>query len=111
MNTKSYVNYFAEIAHLEPEVQYELLERARWHASIAMGLSGKSALNFLVSLLAALLPPLIVIVVMHNTIPFFQLAIPTGIVGGLLLLRWLNGRLLRRGLVKVLEDRAAAEMQ
>ena len=98
MNSKSYINYFSEIEHLDRTEQQQLLEKARYNAFVVQGLSGKCLFNYFIALIAALIFPVLAFIYFSHFLIAISAASAMGIFIGLLLLRRLNGHLLRKGL-------------
>ena len=104
MNTKDYINYFPEISGLSVEDQEDVLEKARYEALVKLNLSGISAFYFICSLV------LVFSFVAASAFYFgYQslyniIALGLGIFVQLKLIRWLNGRLLHKGLKSVLSE-------
>jgi hypothetical protein len=104
MNTKSYINYFSEIASLDDEEQLEILERARYCAFTDLKLNGKSAAYFILSIALGFLVPVASFVLLGFSIIHNALAAGVGVVLSLLVYKKLYATILKKGLDKVLME-------
>lgn len=102
MNSSSYVNYFSEIKHLDKGEQQRLLELARYKTFVSLGLSGKSLLNYFIALIVGAIFPICAFVFFNGFALASSTGVAIGVVVSLLIVRWLNGRLLHQGLKAVL---------
>ncbi len=102
MRSSDYINYFAEIKMLDNSEQEALLEKARYEAFTNQKLSGKSALYFIVSLLAAMLIAIIPPYIIGFSLIVNTMFLGFGILVSQYLSKWLNGRLLYQGLKHVI---------
>ncbi|WP_371193310.1 hypothetical protein [Glaciecola sp. SC05] len=104
MNTKHYINYFSEIKDKSKEEQAQLLEQARFETFAKLKLSGFSALNLLFSLLiiAALTVASAIQFGYPSLYNIVALIIGLGIQH--YFLKWADGRLLKKGLLKAMSE-------
>ncbi|SEK34487.1 hypothetical protein SAMN05216262_101124 [Colwellia chukchiensis] len=104
MRSSDYINYFAEIKTLDISEQEVLLEKARYEVFTNQKLSGKSALYFIVSLLAAMLIAIIPPYIIGFSLIINTIFLGFGILVSQYLSKWLNGRLLYKGLKHVVSS-------
>ena len=104
MNTKTYINRFPEIATLNEVEQEAILEQARYVAFTRLGLSGRSALFFLFSLITGLLFPFVTFTFFHSSTITNTLAIGVGCFVTVIMYQKLYASLLRKGLITVLSE-------
>jgi hypothetical protein len=101
---KSYINKFPEIAHLPPQQQAELLERARVQAFVNMKLSGRSALYLFGSLLITFIPVVMAIWYFQG-LSYVTVAVSAvSVLLHLSINHQLQAKLIRKGLPAVLSD-------
>uniref|UniRef100_UPI002FE0A44C hypothetical protein n=1 Tax=Alteromonas sp. S015 TaxID=3117401 RepID=UPI002FE0A44C len=106
MNSKSFINYFPEIASLDESEQETLLEQARYAAFAKLNLSGQSALFFIGSLLAGFSVPVLTLCIFGYSILSAAIASGLGCVLALILHKKLYGKLIKKGLDEVLKSNA-----
>ena len=104
MNTKSYINYFIEIASLSESEQSELLEKARYCAFTELKLNGKSGAYFIFSIILGFLLPVASFVFFEFSIIHNALATGIGVIISLLVYKKLYATILKKGLNKVLKE-------
>jgi hypothetical protein len=104
MNTKSYINYFSEIAFLSDEEQLEVLEKARYCAFTDLQLNGKDAGYFIMSIALGCVVPIASFVLFGFSIILNALATGIGVVITLLVYKKLYATILQKGLSKVLME-------
>ena len=100
--SKAYINYYSEISHLSVDEQVKILEKARYEAFVNLKLSGKSACYFSGSLVLFFLPVALSILFFgFYSIPTLLLFV-ISVTGPTLLNRYLQSKLIRKGLKSVL---------
>ena len=104
MNSKSYINYFPEIAHLRSTEQESLLEQARYIAFTTLGLSGKSALFLVLSMLGGFAIFAVSFAVFDYSLFINGMAAGVGGLFGVLLNRKLQAGLPQEGLKHALKS-------
>jgi hypothetical protein len=102
--SNSYINYYPEISHLSADEQEKILEKARYEAFVNLKLSGISACYLFGSLVLFFVPVAL-------SISFFGFfSMPTlllfviSVAGPTFLNRYLQSKLIRKGLNSILSD-------
>jgi hypothetical protein len=101
---KAYVNCYSEISHLPVDEQESLLEKARYEAFVQLKPSGLSALYLFGSLLLFFLPFALSIVFFGAFLIPTLLLFVVFLIGQSLLNKYLQGKLIRKGLRSILLD-------
>lgn len=104
MNTKDYINYFTEISELSIGEQEDVLEKARYEAFVNLKLSGVSAFYFVSTILLGFSFVAASAFYFGYQSLYNLIALALGIFVQLYLTKWLNGRLLYKGLKSVLSS-------
>ncbi|MDC8830613.1 hypothetical protein [Alteromonas gilva] len=100
--SKAYINYYTEIRHLPVDEQEKILQQARYEAFSTLQLNGISAAYFFGSLALFFTPVALALTFSGPLSLPTILASGISIVGAMLLNRYLQGKLIRKGLNRVL---------
>lgn len=102
--SNSFINLYPEISHFSSDEQKDILQKARYEAFVNLKLSGISACYFFGSLALCFIP-------LALSISFFgSFSLPTllffgiSILGSILLNKYLQSKLIRKGLKRILSD-------
>ncbi len=104
MDTTTYINYFEEMKGRSETEQARLLEEARHVAFSELNLNGKSALFMVISTVFSVLIPVSGFLALGYSLVGNAVMLGVGILFGLKLNHWLQGGLLRRGLLEILKQ-------
>ena len=104
MNTNSYVGYFEEISQLQDFEQEEMLEKARHLAFTKHGLTGRYTVYLMFSFLFTFVIGITPTLIIGFSILTTGLSIGIGFIGSYYLFRHFNGKLIKVGLLDLLNE-------